>query len=672
VAVERALSIRGSRDCVKERQISVTVVKVLFCPWIVREEVCMRHLGNVPWFLVAAVLSFPGCDSGSSSTTWTIFVYGHADHNLSPSLVADIAKMNNATLSGSLQVIVYADWNAALGPQYPTGAYWKQIQGGGLAPIELSSEGEKNFDDPAVLSAAIAKAFTEYPAQRYGLILWDHGGQWWGGYGGDTQDGTVEYPSGYVLSTLATAVRKGLDGAGLTGSRPLDFLAFDTCLLGGAEPAYVLRDISRIYIANAELDFGAGWNYQDTFTYLARNPDTSLSDFATRENECWNALHETLGPDDLLLRSHIAVDTSLLEDLANDTASLVDLIQSTDGAAVRVASAAYGCHPVYYQNADGSVDALAIKDFGQFLDSLAEDTFVPDIASQATVVRQSLTHLTLASTQGAMRLFHQGAFNIALPPIDMISGKVFDTYSAKAGPWRADAKWGELLQLLSDGMSHTEPEVTVALLSSIPAAKIGVTSAQADIGNVVVSLCKEDGADTYVGYGLVSAGRLTPSVKAEITLTNEKALMTIGDAPGQPVRIRPYVLWSDQDPGQRPGLLALIGRVGTDGSMVDWPYASLVISDDDTVATLIQTTSLGSISQYLEGHAGTKFAPVSLRAVVSGTSIVVTEVMGTPIPLTADGVPVQRTNAGTGNYLLLVEVEDVWGNSTVTGATFTY
>lgn len=126
-------------------------------------------------------------DSGEAElATWTIFVYGHGDHNLSPSLVTDIQEMSRATASDEINVIVLADFNGST-EGYATGVEWYRIVGDGAEPELLEQGEEANLDDPAVLSEAIERAFTEHPAERHGLILWDHGGAWLGGFGGDTQ-----------------------------------------------------------------------------------------------------------------------------------------------------------------------------------------------------------------------------------------------------------------------------------------------------------------------------------------------------------------------------------------------------------------------------------------------------------------------------------------------------
>ncbi len=49
-------------------------------------------------------------DGDGDGAAWTIFVYGHGDHDLSVSLQTDIGEMTEATLSENVQVVVYADW----------------------------------------------------------------------------------------------------------------------------------------------------------------------------------------------------------------------------------------------------------------------------------------------------------------------------------------------------------------------------------------------------------------------------------------------------------------------------------------------------------------------------------------------------------------------------------
>src|ERR1043165_9769177 len=82
--------------------------------------------------LLLAACGGGGGSGGSSPAplpTWTVFVYAHADHNLSPSLVTDLAEMTSAEIGSHVRVVVLADWDSSQGN--PGGYEWLQIRGEG-------------------------------------------------------------------------------------------------------------------------------------------------------------------------------------------------------------------------------------------------------------------------------------------------------------------------------------------------------------------------------------------------------------------------------------------------------------------------------------------------------------------------------------------------------------
>ncbi len=118
-------------------------------------------------FAFSSLLLFAsGCGSGggTSPKAWTIFVYGHGDHNLTGSLVEDISKMASATLTSDVQIIVAADYDAgakdATGANYPTGTKWYSIAGGGAKTL-IREVDEQNLDEPSNLTEAVSYAFTQ-------------------------------------------------------------------------------------------------------------------------------------------------------------------------------------------------------------------------------------------------------------------------------------------------------------------------------------------------------------------------------------------------------------------------------------------------------------------------------------------------------------------------------
>lgn len=110
----------------------------------------------------------------------------------------------------------------------------------------------QNMGQPETLSFFLKYAREHYPAKRYGLILWDHGGGPIGGICADTQF------NGDSLSLAE--LRTALEDAGLSRQR-LEFIGFDACLMATLETALAVAPFANYMIASQETEPGDGWNY---------------------------------------------------------------------------------------------------------------------------------------------------------------------------------------------------------------------------------------------------------------------------------------------------------------------------------------------------------------------------------------------------------------------------
>lgn len=126
--------------------------------------------------------------------------------------------------------------------------------------ITLIAEGNlASMTDPNNLSDFVTFCSENYPANRYALILWDHGGGTAGGYGRDEF-----YPNNaLMLSDIDSALGK----AGVK----FDFVGYDACLMGTVENAYMLEKHADYLIASEELEPGEGWKYDGWLPKLCEN-----------------------------------------------------------------------------------------------------------------------------------------------------------------------------------------------------------------------------------------------------------------------------------------------------------------------------------------------------------------------------------------------------------------
>jgi len=83
---------------------------------------------------------------------------------------------------------------------------------------------EQNMADPATLTSFVNWAATNYPAEKYLLVLWNHGGGW-REYDIPTKGVIWDDTSGDFM-TMAELVQ-GLDGV----NEGIDIIGFDACLM---------------------------------------------------------------------------------------------------------------------------------------------------------------------------------------------------------------------------------------------------------------------------------------------------------------------------------------------------------------------------------------------------------------------------------------------------------
>jgi hypothetical protein len=180
-----------------------------------------------------------------------------------------------------------------------------------------------SFDggDPEELLATAKWLFQQYPAERYGLVLWSHGTGWAPSEiedvarearPGDATDATESAersgaPGGRALfrSTLRSLLKPDAraerailfdDGTGhsldtlelarVVGAiaesvgQPLELLGMDACLMASLEVAYEVRKAARYLVASEELVPGHSWPYKEIYGALRADPDQGGADLA--------------------------------------------------------------------------------------------------------------------------------------------------------------------------------------------------------------------------------------------------------------------------------------------------------------------------------------------------------------------------------------------------------
>ena len=211
-------------------------------------------------FLMMILLLFPLCcaEEQRENTDLLIMVYmsGGDLESLGGSASRDLREMAEA-LGGNEHVRVAVmlsgarKWHSEI-PARETSVF--EISGDGLHPVrkmELMSMG-----DASTLSCFLNVCAEVFQADRYGLILWDHGA---GPLAGISFD-ELFVESGEQDRLDMGELKESLEASAFSETG-LSFIGFDACLMSSMEVAWTVRPFTGCMIASEEKEWSEGWDY---------------------------------------------------------------------------------------------------------------------------------------------------------------------------------------------------------------------------------------------------------------------------------------------------------------------------------------------------------------------------------------------------------------------------
>lgn len=223
----------------------------------------------------------PSSYVGKAPREWTFMVYLDGDNNLESAAIDDFLEMSSVGSTTDVAIVTLFDrWSNASDPDDDTSyGNWTTAKifyvDYGETPYASNADedwGERNMGNPSTLFDFINYSITNYPAEKYILVLWDHGGGYFGAcWDEDNGDDNLN------LTEIRTALKNVYESLGIK----IDIVGFDACLVGTIETAYALKDYVDIVVFSEEYEPGDGWPYDDILNTLKANPTMSPEDLAT-------------------------------------------------------------------------------------------------------------------------------------------------------------------------------------------------------------------------------------------------------------------------------------------------------------------------------------------------------------------------------------------------------
>lgn len=204
---------------------------------------------------------------------WTLMIYDVADTaNIAGDMISNLAAFTAIPEMENVNIVALVDLPERNDPGYPEATL------PGIAPFttaklvvlengrwnEIRDYGEISMGRPDVLATFIEESADRFPADKFGLVLSDHGGAWSGGY----QDTGPPAASQMTIADMRAGIITGMQRGGVDR---FEFIDHDSCLMASYEAASALGPLADVLVASEEVTFGNFTLDTDAIASLGEN-----------------------------------------------------------------------------------------------------------------------------------------------------------------------------------------------------------------------------------------------------------------------------------------------------------------------------------------------------------------------------------------------------------------
>lgn len=252
-----------------------------------------------------------------SAKKWTFLVFLNGANDLEEFGSLNVNQMEQVGSTNNINVVVQfkriRGHDSSNGDWTDTRRYYiqKDADKVNIGSLLLSSRGDADMGKWQTLREFVDWGVANYPAERYCLVVWNHGAGWRSVKLGKNRGVSYDDATGSHIDTIE--IPKAID---LGGGKKWDVFAFDASLMQMSEVAYEIKDKVQFITGSEESPPGEGYPYQLILADLASNPDWSGRDFAVdivqKTIDGYNQNYPGRAPD----ITQSALDASKLADIA--------------------------------------------------------------------------------------------------------------------------------------------------------------------------------------------------------------------------------------------------------------------------------------------------------------------------------------------------------------------
>ena len=277
---------------------------------------------------------------------WTYMVYMGADNNLADYGLEDINEMElGGGSSSQISVVVQAEFD----PSYTSSPditdrsalRLQVLQDSSSSSPDLSRAvnlGNIDMTSSSALTDFINWTKTNYPAEHYVLVFWDHGAGWREATGSPVR-GAITDSTGDIMEL--PVLSKGVSDSGVH----FDVICFDACIMAMYEVAYEFKGLTDYMVFSEDNEPGPGYPYDTIIPVLISNPSITGENLAIETVNKYDASYPSY-----YTTTQSAIDMSQVETLNTKVRALAALLTADTGTFTTVEAGANSAYDYGYND----------------------------------------------------------------------------------------------------------------------------------------------------------------------------------------------------------------------------------------------------------------------------------------------------------------------------------
>jgi hypothetical protein len=287
---------------------------------------------------------------------WTILVFAAADNNLRDFAPRNQKQMSIVGSNDTVNMLMHMDIRLS-GNKKMSRRYY--IDKNNPTPVEMAEKTAMDSGDPATLISACRWAIEEFPAEKYMLVLWNHGTGIIDPYGrrqfdtnfmfhynAETNNFELDRTIGFI-DLIEALDDRGICWDDSTGNyltnqkleqalneivtnqlkgQKFDIIAFDACLMSMLEVAEITKRYAKIQVSSQEVEPGPGWKYDEALS-IFNTPNPDKKDVAINIVNAFAKAYKPNGNHPGFIDyTQSALDLAAIEDLEKNVNELADIL----------------------------------------------------------------------------------------------------------------------------------------------------------------------------------------------------------------------------------------------------------------------------------------------------------------------------------------------------------